>query len=620
MRALTALRSRGLPALAVLGCLFVSAPAASGDVLDQFAWVLTQLDNVHANPFPVTGADVGASRDLFQCLDQAANDPQDPDGKMGGCFEQYANTPAGQKAWSSTGVPSWFWDLLGAYVDFRTKDYGGVVAKLGEAAICIVAQVLAGGSVDVCGLVKELVELAKDVYAGGKALWYGAGSILGLNDPKAMSQEAYYAGYWEPWFHAGTQKCLLGTPCPGLGDLEGKLRNRCKSYFASHDMTESTAESACGVMKGKYGSAIKGFATALPIAAVAYVETIRPLAKMWAVDDYGNDKALAQNKATFVQGCVNSLVSKFPFPTVDSGRCDAIKQSPAYDNPMLKPLLDKDYSECVQDATQQVPSPTAWKAACVAASPKFVAMFHEEEDAVRAELTELVGAGCSPPPGWVGAEGIKLVCDSYPGYQACLTGLSAGAEKKHCAVDQQKADERLPKAIIAKLGSKRCSAITAGVQCTRPWKQKSCAALLSQLTSGQATKVQCKGGPAAAVVAFAFLDEKAKNAVNTLNGARTINADSRRCQRPTYDLLAIDCKADEALVPQLKALNLGFCPEDHNQDGADVPCVLMTMGWQRVVATEKGLSTAPVLAAPATGGGGRARPLPPKTPTPRPRH
>ena len=618
MKALTSLRSHVLPALAVLGCLFVSAPAAGDQVLDQFAWVLTQLDNVHANPFPVTGADVNDSRELLQCLDEAANDSQDPDVKMGGCLETYANSPVGQKVLSPTGIPSWFWDLVDAYIDFRTKDYGGVVAKLGEAAICIVAQVLTGGAADVCGLVKELVEIGKDIYAGAKSAWYGAGSVLGLNDPKAMSQESYYAGYWQPWFHLGARMCLAAH-CPGLGDLESKVWHRCKDYFAGHDMTESTAQSACDVMRGKFGSAVKGFATAMPVAAAAYVETMRPLAKTWAVDDYGNEKALSQNKATFAQGCVNSLLTKFPFPTPDASRCAAIKQSPAYGNPMFKAPLDEAYSACVQDAAQQLPSPTAWRVACDAASPKFVAMFHEEEDAVQAELAKLVSAGCFPPAGWVASQGIKLVCDNYPGYQACLTGLSAGAEKKHCAVNEQSADEKLVKTVLAQLGVKRCSALASGVQCTRPWKEKNCAALVSQLTGGAATKVQCKGGPIVAVTAFAVLTEKAKDTVGTLNGVRTINAANHRCQRPTFDPLAIDCKADQALLPQLKALNLSFCPEDHNQDGADAPCILMTMGWQRVVLTEKGFSTSPVLAVPPTKGGTTRRAFPANTPTPGPR-
>lgn len=165
MKTTPMLRSRLLPALLILGCLFAWVPAAQADVVDDFAWVLGELDKIHANPFPVSGQDVKDSKGLFKCLDNASNDVQ-----VIGCIDKFKDTPLGKKGAAAVGgIPSWFWKLLDAYIDLRTKDYWGLVADLGEAAICIVAQVLAAGT-DLCGLIKELIEIGEKLLDAGKAV------------------------------------------------------------------------------------------------------------------------------------------------------------------------------------------------------------------------------------------------------------------------------------------------------------------------------------------------------------------------------------------------------------------------------------------------------------------
>jgi hypothetical protein len=156
---------RGLLVLLVAGLLLAWAPAARADVLDDFAWLLDKLDQVSANPLPVSGGDITASKGLFACLDKASSDTQTI-----GCIDSFKNTPLGQKATGAAGIPSWFWDLIDLYVAFRTDDYWGVVSNVGEAGLCIVAQVMAAGAVDVCGVIQELVELAKEVLDAGKAV------------------------------------------------------------------------------------------------------------------------------------------------------------------------------------------------------------------------------------------------------------------------------------------------------------------------------------------------------------------------------------------------------------------------------------------------------------------
>ena len=145
---------RYLVVLLVLVAGSIAAPQpARADLIDDFAWVLDQVPGV----FPVSGTDIKDSRAFFQDLANAKSDTD-----VANLLQKYKDTPIGQQATAAVGgVPSWFWDLIDTYVAFRTNDFWGVVGHLGEAAICIVAQVMTGGSVDVCGLIEELVKLGQ---------------------------------------------------------------------------------------------------------------------------------------------------------------------------------------------------------------------------------------------------------------------------------------------------------------------------------------------------------------------------------------------------------------------------------------------------------------------------
>lgn len=118
---------------------------------------------------PIKSADFAASKALFDCLadakmGDAQNDP-------GVCISKFHDTPLGEQAFGSGGakVPDAFFDLVYAYIAYLEEDYWGVAYHLGEAAVCAVVQVLLGG-LDACSLIKELVELAEDLYDAGKAV------------------------------------------------------------------------------------------------------------------------------------------------------------------------------------------------------------------------------------------------------------------------------------------------------------------------------------------------------------------------------------------------------------------------------------------------------------------
>ena len=133
-------------------CLFATVQDSHADALEDMAWVLDKMGD--ANPLKSQGIDGNALRDsrgIFVCIEGGKD--------VLGCADDFSTTPIGSKLADETGIPSWVPMLLHSYTAFKEKDYWGVVYYLGEAALCIAAQVLADG-LDVCAILKEIIELA----------------------------------------------------------------------------------------------------------------------------------------------------------------------------------------------------------------------------------------------------------------------------------------------------------------------------------------------------------------------------------------------------------------------------------------------------------------------------
>jgi hypothetical protein len=143
-------------------CLILSAFIFTQPATVQ-AYSMQQLGEVldkmgPANPFAqygITGQNIQTVGNLADCIDQG-ND-------VVVCVNNAHNTPLGQYIDEKADIPSWFWDFVDLYVAFKKNDYWGIIYNLGQAAVCIVAQVLAEG-IDVCGLVQDLINMAISVY------------------------------------------------------------------------------------------------------------------------------------------------------------------------------------------------------------------------------------------------------------------------------------------------------------------------------------------------------------------------------------------------------------------------------------------------------------------------
>lgn len=240
MRRFLNIFSRTLIALfLVTGCLFVSVQNSHADTIDDMAWVLDKMGD--ASPFKSQGIDGNSLRDskgMINCLAGGKN--------VVACMADYSETPIGKKISSESGVPSWVPMLMHTYVAFIEKDYWGVVYYLGEAALCIAAQVLAEG-LDVCGILKEIVELASmavnavwDFLSGlgsavGEALG-GLGCALSICccDSSGPVFPFIYQYYFQPTLQNGLkakEAIDANAYTKYLNDLKANANNRGPTYF-----------------------------------------------------------------------------------------------------------------------------------------------------------------------------------------------------------------------------------------------------------------------------------------------------------------------------------------------------------------------------------------------------
>jgi hypothetical protein len=159
----------------LLALLAVAPSPARSDAVDDLAKV---LDVVGAIPgVPITGQEVRDSRSLFACIDNAGDDVA-----VANCLDAFKDTSVGKKAWSQTGLPSWFLKLIDVYIDIREGDFWALVKDAGYTIACAIANVVF--AVDVCGIAQAILEtigaakeLISDVVGFMKDI---GGSILGF--------------------------------------------------------------------------------------------------------------------------------------------------------------------------------------------------------------------------------------------------------------------------------------------------------------------------------------------------------------------------------------------------------------------------------------------------------
>lgn len=115
--------------------------------------VLSEMDKYNVNPFPVKGSELQGAKGLFDCLAGGSD--------VLGCLNSHKDDDFVKKYGGvNLELPPWMDNLVSAYVALQNNDFWGVVGPLGEAAVCVIAQVMAAG-LDLCGLIKDLIAVGE---------------------------------------------------------------------------------------------------------------------------------------------------------------------------------------------------------------------------------------------------------------------------------------------------------------------------------------------------------------------------------------------------------------------------------------------------------------------------
>lgn len=156
----TAMLRRILVSLVFFSTCMVAWPQPAQASIDDFISVYQKIEAAApSGSLPVSTAQIKAYKGLFQCIEGG--------GDVIVCTNTFQQTDAGQQATSD--IPSGVWKVVEAYIAWKAGDVWGVVQHLGEAAMCAVLQVIAGGA-DICGLIDDLIEAGKALLDAGKAV------------------------------------------------------------------------------------------------------------------------------------------------------------------------------------------------------------------------------------------------------------------------------------------------------------------------------------------------------------------------------------------------------------------------------------------------------------------
>ncbi|HKQ29729.1 MAG TPA: hypothetical protein VJS66_00445 [Burkholderiales bacterium] len=443
----------------------------------------------------------------------------------------------------------------------------------------------------ICGPLGDIINgVANGVKSAVDALGGLAEDIAGQTHH--ISVEDYYILYWRSWLHYAVVKQLqFGQPHYLFAGRKGG--ETCVDYFDSHKMSESNANKVCNIMKGRFKQEVdqtvnvfEAYPSAFSAAAMA------PQLNSWTIQYYGKIDAFA-NFFGQTQSWNGSALLTY-----------------LYNN---KPPFFSMWGECQKHVPLKLPPipsggagvhpaekgnmGTAYSWACVTAVGRQLSTALAKEKAnVTAKLVPAqAAAGCGLKSL---AESPKLyfVCTSYESWNQCKATVLGAPNQSYCGLDGIAAATKLAAQIADELGHKRCQVTTSNtrnVECTRPWKQQKCLALVKHYAAGAGswagnTTCSLKNDPG-----FVQGKTKAQDILNLLNGAKkvgkAVGSDGKAEQlvlmppiKPCshqFDLLAIRCTDPDVLAPFKGRSDLALtqCRPDPNQDGADQPCYVIPL-------------------------------------------
>ncbi len=324
-----------------------------------------------------------------------------------------------------------------AYQALKGPDWWALIGVVGTGACQFIpGDGAAGAAKDVlCSALAEVLlaaqkaaeQVAKGFVAGADAL---ENAIFG--DDSHMPYNTYYALYWQPWYQYATALAFEGQ---SIGPISSKIWHPCVDYFDAHNQYRSTARKTCSDMRDKrFSPEVQAFAKALPVAVDGYFESVaRPAIRGAVLNSYGKPSSgeLPLQKLFVNVNCPFQMRARFPFPEPDDGRCKLLQdQGKKFE--LFKSLFNQLATQCFADLKLQDVQPTVWARACDAMTSQYQQAFASESLKFIGQIGKLKSRGCvGPGQEEAKKSGLRLICDNYAGYSACLEALQSNG-KKYC--------------------------------------------------------------------------------------------------------------------------------------------------------------------------------------------
>lgn len=387
----------------LLGILCVAPRAARADAVEDIAKVVDLIPGV-----PVTGADIRASRDVFTCIDNAADEVA-----IGVCVDKFNNTPLGQKA---LGLPSWFHSLIEVYIDIREGDFWGLVKHAGYTIACAIANVVF--AVDVCGIAQAILETigaAKEILSDIVGFMKDVGGTI-----------ADFLGFGGSDGPPLWQVVYDGDLKPHIGEYAEDWLERPAKFKAEFDVTGQVPQSlVCTIAQKRFGKTCAWLFGPDPIIAALFRgDTVKAIKMAQGAAVTQGITTIGKRGSEWMGFRHDWLLERAPQdrlrkaygvwgPAVIKVNCLAATK------PWKEFLENVNHPEVKPEATKVLSKLPVWSFQTTA---QFCESYESNLKADKLKQCTLVGAA--------NEKGLKLDCDPGPSFNECGSSAKAAGSKK----------------------------------------------------------------------------------------------------------------------------------------------------------------------------------------------
>jgi hypothetical protein len=453
---------------------------------------------------------------------------------------------------------------------------------------------------EACGLLGEAIKAIKNLAdAVGGVLTAGAElindatiAIMGGGSGKSISPELYYNFAYQPlMYKRALQRLVQNRQDLGLDESEFK---ECLKSFTSH----------CAFFEQRLRKESEALVKLVLTMPDTYANGfLGDAVKQRAVDQYGQGQALLQYANKLPMTDWAALVDGQWGVSLMAGYTGTSAADQEYLKGIWKECRSWVNDRLTGSANYGVPtydkiapeSLTNWICFKGAAQQFFQAVVDEEKRLAKIK-TGLNSLGCPSSA----AARFAFNCQSHISFSICVNQSYKDYGKNlYCKADRDKTAHSLGASLVDVLGETRCRYIPLSkgnsgdfdprVQCSRPWKEQTCAALLDTFRAkfevpSSRIQMRCTYTPDKP---FKEQEARAKQILAALNGTSTVvlppntgrrspppSVDSKYC-KTLWDPLAINCPHQTkmpALSAELATPAIESCPQDPSKNGANQVC------------------------------------------------